>query len=101
MAITGPDGKFSFNNLKPDSYRLSATADRLIGLEYGQRTVNGQPRLLFINAGADSEGHRTSTTRDGHCQRESSSMKTDNPPQGLQYSCFDPATTDLEGISSP
>ena len=51
MAITGPDGKFSFNNLKPDSYRLSATADRLIGLEYGQRTVNGQPRLLFINTG--------------------------------------------------
>jgi hypothetical protein len=50
---TGMDGKFSFKDVQPGSYRLAAIANNFVRQEYGQRTPNGQGRVLFLNAGQD------------------------------------------------
>jgi hypothetical protein len=48
---TGSDGKFVFKDVAAGGYRLAATADGFVRQEYGQRTVTGQGRPVFVTAG--------------------------------------------------
>jgi len=51
VVSTGSDGKFSFKDVRPATYRLLVTANGFVRQEYGQRGLNGSGRLLFVAAG--------------------------------------------------
>jgi hypothetical protein len=48
---TGADGKFAFKDLAPGAYRVIATVNGFVRQEYGQKSLNGQGRPLFVTAG--------------------------------------------------
>ena len=48
---TGADGRFSFKDLRAGTYRVAAISDGFVRQEYGQRSVSGQGRPIFLTAG--------------------------------------------------
>ena len=48
---TAADGKFSFKNLAAGTYRVAATANGFVPMQYGQRTPNSQGRPVYLIAG--------------------------------------------------
>ena len=48
---TGADGRFSFAELFPGSYQINVTAERYVGLEYGQRAPGEPGRRIELAEG--------------------------------------------------
>src|SRR6185295_19151927 len=46
--LSGADGQFLFRDVAAGPYRVAATADGFVRQEFGQRTVTGQGRPLFV-----------------------------------------------------
>src|SRR5438128_17702 len=51
VLTTGPDGKFSFKNLNPSEYRVTAAANGYIRQEYGQKAAYGIGRPVYLAPG--------------------------------------------------
>ena len=49
-AITPDDGKFSFE-LDPGSYRIAVSADNYVPAEYGQRSLRGSGKVIYLDSG--------------------------------------------------
>jgi 5-hydroxyisourate hydrolase-like protein (transthyretin family) len=84
----GPDGKFSFSNIAPGSYRVSASAPGFARTELGQRVVDGIGRVVSITAGLnikDAPLRMTPTgTVTGRILDENSQPATGAPVQLLR-----------------
>jgi hypothetical protein len=50
LATTLTDGKFSFE-LDPGSYRIAVSANNYVPAEYGQRSLLGSGKVLYLNSG--------------------------------------------------
>ena len=64
-AITDRNGKFTFRNVEPGSYRIAAARNGYARQEYGQRVFGGQGRLLAVTAGQGVEAITISLTPAG------------------------------------
>jgi 5-hydroxyisourate hydrolase-like protein (transthyretin family) len=104
--ITDADGKFVFKNLKPADYRVAATANGFVRQEYGQRTLNGQGRLLFVAIGQSINDANIRMTQagtiSGRILDETGQPATGTPvqllrvfygPQGKNYQPAGPASS--------
>lgn len=58
--VAGPDGRYSFRNLKPDTYRVFAAANGFVRQEYGQFAVYVIGRPVFL---ADGQTVKDATIR--------------------------------------